>query len=70
MVKMNEKLRWQAEDDATTMANYEELLKDNARVRRAVKVAQNRANELSKRADLMGRVAKFKNGGKMKAKKK
>ena len=55
--------QWQAESDAETMARYQEILGDKARMSRAVKVAQQRANDLNKRATAMQTVAKFKNGG-------
>ena len=53
----SERLRWQAEDDAMTMARYQEIMNDKARMNRAVKVAQNQANELQKRANNMKKVA-------------
>lgn len=62
---MNSKLReqqWQAEDDARTMANYQEILGDKARMQRAVKVAKQQAADLSKRANAMQTVAKVKVG--------
>jgi hypothetical protein len=52
-----ERLRWQAEDDAMTMARYQEIMNDKARMNRAVKVEQNQANELQKRANNMKKVA-------------
>jgi hypothetical protein len=42
------------------MARYHEILADKARANRAVKAAQARANELSKRATAMKKVAKSK----------
>lgn len=55
-VKFNEK-RWQAEMDADTMARYEEIMADKARVNAAIKVAREKASDLSKRANAMSRVA-------------
>lgn len=52
-----QRLKWQAEDDAMTMARYQEIMNDKARMNRAVKVAQNQANELQKRANNMKKVA-------------
>lgn len=49
--------RWQAEDDARTMARYQEILADSARMSRAVKAAQKQAKELNARASAMNRVA-------------
>lgn len=55
--KQNE-LRWQAESDATTMATYQEIMNDKARMRRAINVAKSKAADLSKRASAMQSVAK------------
>lgn len=52
--------RWQAEDDARTMARYEEIMADKARMNRAVKAARTQANDLNKRASAMTRVASTK----------
>ena len=57
--------KWQAEDDARTMANYQEILNDKGRLGRAIKVAKKQATDLNKRANAMQSVATFKNGGKM-----
>lgn len=51
-------LQWQAESDASTMARYQEILGDKARMNRAIKVAQQQAKDLSKRASAMQTVAK------------
>ena len=56
-----ERLRWQAEDDARTMAMYQEIINDKSRMNRAVKEAQRQANDLQKRANNMKKVGK-KNG--------
>lgn len=63
---MNNKLsqiQWQAEDDARTMARYEEIMADNVRKTRAIKEAKKQAQDLNKRANAMNKVAK---GGKRK----
>lgn len=58
MAKMNEdQKRWQAESDAETMARYEEIMADSARRKAAVSMAKKRADELTKRANAMNRVA-------------
>ena len=62
MISKAEKQKWQAEDDATTMANYQEIMGDKARMNRAIKVAQERAKDLNKRANAMQSVAKIKTG--------
>lgn len=57
--------KWQAESDASTMATYQEIINDKARMQRAIKVAKDRAKDLSKRANAMQSVATFKDGGKI-----
>lgn len=57
-VKMsNDQLQWQAEEDARTMARYQEILSDRSRMSRAVKEASRQASDLSKRADAMKSAA-------------
>lgn len=55
-----DELRWQAEDDANTMVNYQEIMRDKARMNRAIKVAKSRAADLTKRASAMQNVARTK----------
>jgi len=49
---------WQAEDDARTMARYEEIMGDSKRKARAIKKAKEQAADLQKRADAMTKVSK------------
>ena len=49
--------RWQAESDAETMARYEEIMGDASRRSAAIKVAKQKAADLTKRAGVMTRVA-------------
>ena len=59
--KMNaDQLRWQAESDAETMARYEEIMNDSKRRSAAVKVAREKASDLTTRANAMNRVASSK----------
>lgn len=58
MTSRNQELKWQAESDAQTMATYQEIMSDKARMNRAVKVARTKAADLSKRANAMQNVAK------------
>ena len=51
-------LQWQAEDDARTMARYQEIMNDKNRMNRAVKVAKKQADDLQKRTNIMKKVAK------------
>lgn len=60
MVSKREQLKWQAEDDASTMARYQEIMEDKARARRAIAAANERANDMQKRAKAMSRVAGIK----------
>lgn len=55
-----DELRWQAGSDAQTMASYQEIMGDKARMNRAIKVAKSRAADLTKRASAMQNVAKTK----------
>ena len=50
--------QWQAESDAHIMATYQEIMGDKARMNRAIKVANERAKDLQKRASAMQNVAK------------
>lgn len=50
-------LQWQAEEDARTMARYQEILGDSSRMSRAVKVAKQQVADLNKRAAAMNKVA-------------
>ena len=58
--------RWQAESDAYTMATYQEIINDKARMRRAISVAKTKAADLSKRASAMQSVARSKSATKRK----
>lgn len=51
-------MKWQAESDAHTMAAYQEIINDKSRMARAIKVAQQQARDLTKRANAMQNVAK------------
>lgn len=56
--KSSDALKWQAESDASTMATYQEIMQDKARMNRAIKVAKAKAADLTKRASAMQNVAK------------
>jgi len=60
MVSKIQERRWQAEEDARTMARYQEILGDKARMGRAVRVARQQASDLNKRAMAMNKVANAK----------
>lgn len=55
-----EQLRRQAEDDARTMARYQEIMADKPRMNRAVTAARKEANNLEKRATAMKQAASTK----------
>lgn len=59
-IQNRDELRWQAESDASTMATYQEIMKDKARMNRAIKVAKSQAADLTRRANAMQSVAKSK----------
>lgn len=44
-----DELRWQAESDAQTMASYQEIMGDKARMNRAIKVAKTKATSSKRR---------------------
>ena len=50
-------LQWQAESDASTMARYQEIMSDKARMNRAIKEANKQAQDLTKRASAMKSAA-------------
>lgn len=54
--------KWQAEDDARTMARYQEIMSDSKRKSAAMKQARVEAADLEKRA----RAMKLASGGKLK----
>ena len=58
--------QWQAESDASTMAQYQEIISDKARMDRAIKVAKRQAKDLEKRATAMQTVARTKSVGRKK----
>lgn len=62
----SEELRWQAESDAQTMATYQEIMGNKARMNRAIKVARSQAADLTKRANALQNVAKTKSSSKRK----
>lgn len=51
---------WQAEMDAQTMAQYQEIIADKTRMNKAIKVAQSKAKDLQKRASIMSKIGKKK----------
>jgi len=53
--------QWQAEEDAHTMARYQEIMSDKTRMSRAIKVAKQQASDLEKRSQVMKKVAGVKN---------
>ena len=58
--------KWQAYEDAETLARYQDIMGDPKRKRAAILEAKNKAKDLNKRASLMQRAA----GGKITTKKK
>lgn len=64
--RTSDEMKWQAESDASTMATYQEIMNNKARMNRAIKVAKTKAADLSKRASAMQNVAKTKATGRRK----
>lgn len=65
-----EDLKWQARGDADTMARYQEIINDKARMNRAIKEAEKQAKDLSKRANAMQNAAKVRTTNKTTGRKK
>ena len=63
-----EEQKYQAQDDAYTMARYHEIMADKGRARRAVKAAQQQASGMEKQAKAMRSAAKVKISGTTKKK--
>lgn len=61
-------LQWQAESDASTMARYQEIMGDKARMNRAIKEANRQAQDLTKRASAMKNAANLKTSSRSKKK--
>jgi len=71
MVSKKSEQQFQAESDAYTMAQYQEILGDKARMNRAIRVAKEKAMDLNKRANAMQTVANTKaRGGSINRRKK
>ena len=64
--RTSDEMKWQAESDASTMATYQEIMNDKARMNRAIKVAKTKAADLSKRASAMQNVARTRATGRRK----
>lgn len=56
--KKAEQLKWQAQEDAYTMARYQEIISDKGRATRAAKVAAEQARNLEAQTKAMKAVAK------------
>jgi hypothetical protein len=67
MKKFNESA-WRAENDASVMAQYEEIMNDSKRRNAAIRAARKQVDELNKRAASMERV--YARGGRLTNKKK
>ena len=53
MVRRNQELQWQAEEDARTLVRYQEIMNDTKRRSAAIKQARIEATDLQKRAEMM-----------------
>lgn len=58
MATKAEQQKWQAQDDAYTMARYQEIMADKARANRAVKFVNNQAKAMQKQANAMASAIK------------
>lgn len=57
---MKTEKQWQIEEDARTLARYQEIMGDSKRKNQAIKQAQKEAALLMKRADNLKKVGKVK----------
>lgn len=63
--------RWEAENDARVMAQYQEIISDRNRMNRAIKEANRQAADLTRRASAMKSAANVrKSGGSISRRKK
>ena len=70
MITKKQEQQWQAQEDAMTMARYQEIISDKARMGRAIKEANKQASDLDKRASAMKSAASIKaTGGRISRKK-
>lgn len=60
VVKMIDDKKWQAEYDAKTMAEYQAIISDKSRMKRAMAEAKRQADALSKQANAMKQVSNSK----------
>lgn len=65
VAKSNDEQRWQAQSDARTLAEYQQIIGDKPRMQRAVREAKQQAADLTKRANAMQSAASYAKGGKM-----
>lgn len=64
MAKKNMEKEWQAESDAHTLAQYQEILSDSSRMKAAISKAKEQEENLSKRLNAMKAVTRLgKRGG-------
>lgn len=55
MAKLNINTDWQAEEDARTLGRYQELISDNKRLNKALKMAKKQAADLQERASYLNK---------------
>lgn len=60
VVKASMDNKWQAEYDAKTMAEYQAIISDKSRMKRAMAEAKRQADALSKQANAMKQVSNSK----------
>lgn len=50
-----EELKWRAESDARTLAEYQQIVDDKPRLKRAMEAAQKQIDDLQTRANALGK---------------
>lgn len=58
-IKFDEK-KWQAQEDARTLAQYQEIMADKSRYNNAMKQVETRRSELNKELNSLSRISKSK----------
>lgn len=69
-ISKKDEQKWQAQDDARVMAQYQEIISDKSRMSRAMKEASKQAEDLTKRANAMKNAASVKTSGSRTSRKK
>ena len=62
MISKKQQQQWQAESDAHTLAEYQQILSDKTRMSRAIKEAEKQAHDMQQRANAMQKASRVSSG--------